>query len=106
MGTIHHNRFGARRPFYCGRTFGTKSKDGFLECHKFIQEGSCTKETSVCFVTNGIDFNRARVYTDVNETRGREYWDYKNFALQWGSTLGDYEVGKKLGRGKVSAYFC
>lgn len=43
----------------------------------------------------------ARAYTDVNQMRGREYWDYKNFILQWGSTLGDYEVGKKLGRGKV-----
>ena len=26
----------------------------------------------------------ARVYTDVNEKMGEDYWDYENLSLQWG----------------------
>lgn len=26
----------------------------------------------------------ARVYADVNEQKPREYWDYENYAIEWG----------------------
>ncbi|KAL0450205.1 UNVERIFIED_CONTAM: Casein kinase II subunit alpha-1 [Sesamum latifolium] len=28
--------------------------------------------------------SKARVYTDVNVLRPREYWDYENLTVQWG----------------------
>eukprot|EP01126_Amoeba_proteus_P037786 TRINITY_DN3914_c0_g1_i18.p1 TRINITY_DN3914_c0_g1~~TRINITY_DN3914_c0_g1_i18.p1 ORF type:complete len:180 (+),score=29.18 TRINITY_DN3914_c0_g1_i18:64-603(+) len=49
--------------------------------------------------------NRARTYALINEYRPKDYWDYQDFGLQWGSSLDDYEVGNKLGRGKYSDVF-
>ncbi|KAL4402713.1 Casein kinase II subunit alpha [Malassezia pachydermatis] len=46
----------------------------------------------------------ARVYANANETRGREWWDYDNLALQWG-TQDNYEILQKVGRGKYSEVF-
>ncbi|GAB9477410.1 hypothetical protein Gpo141_00014481, partial [Globisporangium polare] len=48
--------------------------------------------------------SRARVYTDVNESRPREYWDYDNLAVTWGNQ-DNYEVARKIGRGKYSEVF-
>eukprot|EP00960_Hanusia_phi_P043806 756268-Hanusia_phi.AAC.1 len=48
--------------------------------------------------------SRARVYADVNVTRPKEYWDYESIAVQWGDQE-DYEVIKKVGRGKYSEVF-
>jgi len=46
----------------------------------------------------------SRVYADVNVTRPREYWDYENLPVQW-NTPEDYEVIRKIGRGKYSEVF-
>ncbi|KQK23008.1 casein kinase II subunit alpha-2 [Brachypodium distachyon] len=46
----------------------------------------------------------ARVYADVNVHRPREYWDYEALAVQWGEQ-DDYEVVRKVGRGKYSEVF-
>jgi casein kinase II subunit alpha len=48
--------------------------------------------------------SRARVYTDVNVKRPREYWDYESLTISWGDQ-DDYEVIRKIGRGKYSEVF-
>ncbi|KAA8522606.1 hypothetical protein F0562_013033 [Nyssa sinensis] len=48
--------------------------------------------------------SKARVYTDVNVIRPKEYWDYESLTLQWGEQ-DDYEVVRKVGRGKYSEVF-
>lgn len=48
--------------------------------------------------------SRARVYADVNVTRPREYWDYESLTINWGDQE-DYEVIRKIGRGKYSEVF-
>nr|XP_028962677.1 casein kinase II subunit alpha-2-like isoform X1 [Malus domestica]XP_028962678.1 casein kinase II subunit alpha-2-like isoform X1 [Malus domestica] len=48
--------------------------------------------------------SRARVYADVNVQRPRDYWDYESVTLQWGEQ-DDYEVVRKIGRGKYSEVF-
>ncbi|KAG6736011.1 hypothetical protein POTOM_061303 [Populus tomentosa] len=56
--------------------------------------------------------SKARVYTDVNVLRPKEYWDYESLAVQWGYSIldlssdqDDYEVVRKVGRGKYSEVF-
>ncbi|CAD6893113.1 unnamed protein product [Tilletia controversa] len=46
----------------------------------------------------------ARVYKDVNEKFGRTWWDYDNLAVQWGMQ-DNYEILRKVGRGKYSEVF-
>ncbi|KAL9264882.1 Casein kinase II subunit alpha-4, chloroplastic-like protein [Drosera capensis] len=46
----------------------------------------------------------ARVYADVNVIRPKEYWDYESLVIQWGEQ-DDYEVVRKVGRGKYSEVF-
>ncbi|RZC30767.1 Casein kinase II subunit alpha-2 [Glycine soja] len=48
--------------------------------------------------------SKARVYTDVNVLRPKEYSDYESLTLQWGDQ-DDYEVVRKVGRGKYSEVF-
>ncbi|GER56682.1 protein kinase superfamily protein [Striga asiatica] len=48
--------------------------------------------------------SKARVYADVNVIRPREYWDYESLTVQWGEQ-DDYEVVRKVGRGKYSEVF-
>lgn len=48
--------------------------------------------------------SRARVYPDVNLNRPREYWDYESLTVNWGEQE-DYEVIRKIGRGKYSEVF-
>jgi casein kinase II subunit alpha len=60
-----------------------------------------------------------RVYADVNVQRPPEYWDYESLTITWGCVLivclgcaegfhalcsdqEDYEVVRKIGRGKYS----
>jgi len=45
-----------------------------------------------------------RLYHDVNAGKPKEYWDYEALKVQWGN-LDDYEVTKKIGRGKYSEVF-
>lgn len=51
-----------------------------------------------------MDIGVARVYTDVNNTKPREYWDYEALSIEWGSEE-NYEITSKLGRGKYSEVF-
>ena len=44
------------------------------------------------------------VYTDVNVKRPRDYWDYETVSISWGDPE-DYEVIRKVGRGKYSEVF-
>ncbi|KAI8048967.1 hypothetical protein BDF22DRAFT_239146 [Syncephalis plumigaleata] len=46
----------------------------------------------------------ARVYANVNQQMPREYWDYDNYTPVWGSQE-NYEVVRKIGRGKYSEVF-
>ncbi|XP_060674817.1 casein kinase II subunit alpha isoform X2 [Ziziphus jujuba] len=48
--------------------------------------------------------SKARVYADVNVLRPKEYWDYESLTVQWGDQ-DDYEVVRKVGRGKYSEVF-
>lgn len=48
--------------------------------------------------------SQARVYADVNVHKPQEYWDYENAQLEWGNQ-DDYEVVRKVGRGKYSEVF-
>mmetsp|Transcript_7333 Transcript_7333/g.21674 ORF Transcript_7333/g.21674 Transcript_7333/m.21674 type:complete len:217 (-) Transcript_7333:263-913(-) len=48
--------------------------------------------------------SRARVYADVNAQRPRDYWDYEALTVNWGEQ-DDYEVIRKIGRGKYSEVF-
>lgn len=45
-----------------------------------------------------------RVYADVNVQRPREYWDYEALTVNWGDQE-EYEVIRKIGRGKYSEVF-
>lgn len=48
--------------------------------------------------------SRARVYSDVNSHKPREYWDYESYVVDWGQQ-DDYQLVRKLGRGKYSEVF-
>ncbi|PSS36036.1 Casein kinase II subunit alpha-1 like [Actinidia chinensis var. chinensis] len=51
-----------------------------------------------------VAMSKSRVYADVNVLLPREYWDYESLAVQWGDQ-DDYEVVRKVGRGKYSEVF-
>lgn len=46
----------------------------------------------------------SRVYADANNQKSRQYWDYENVSIIW-QTQENYEIIKKLGRGKYSEVF-
>lgn len=46
----------------------------------------------------------SRVYADVNVNRPASYWDYEDLSIEWGDQE-NYEVVKKIGRGKYSEVF-
>ncbi|EER39040.1 casein kinase subunit II [Histoplasma capsulatum H143] len=46
----------------------------------------------------------ARVYADVNQQMPKSYWDYDSVNISWG-VLENYEVVRKIGRGKYSEVF-
>jgi len=45
-----------------------------------------------------------KFYHDANQTKPKDHWDYENMKVRWGN-LDDYEVDKKVGRGKYSEVF-
>ena len=51
--------------------------------------------------TNSSGASIARVYADVNANMPRSYWDYDSVNISWG-VLENYEVVRKIGRGKYS----
>eukprot|EP01111_Echinosteliopsis_oligospora_P000937 TRINITY_DN1116_c0_g1_i1.p1 TRINITY_DN1116_c0_g1~~TRINITY_DN1116_c0_g1_i1.p1 ORF type:complete len:354 (+),score=78.83 TRINITY_DN1116_c0_g1_i1:80-1141(+) len=48
--------------------------------------------------------HKARVYADVNSQKPKEYWNYEQTNITWGEQ-DDYELVKKVGRGKYSEVF-
>eukprot|EP00123_Amoebidium_parasiticum_P016033 comp23254_c0_seq1/m.37999 comp23254_c0_seq1/g.37999 ORF comp23254_c0_seq1/g.37999 comp23254_c0_seq1/m.37999 type:complete len:334 (-) comp23254_c0_seq1:739-1740(-) len=48
--------------------------------------------------------SKARVYADANASKPAAYYDYESFHIEW-STQENYEVVRKLGRGKYSEVF-
>lgn len=46
----------------------------------------------------------SRVYADVNDQRPEEYWNYEKLRIVWGQQ-DNYEIVKKVGRGKYSEVF-
>ena len=46
----------------------------------------------------------SRVYADANTRRPREYWDYDSFSIEF-SSQHNYDLVRKLGRGKYSEVF-
>jgi casein kinase II subunit alpha len=46
----------------------------------------------------------SRVYADYNQRMPNSYWDYDNVSILWG-TLQNYEIVRKIGRGKYSEAF-
>ncbi|KAE8665763.1 Casein kinase II subunit alpha-1 [Hibiscus syriacus] len=48
--------------------------------------------------------SKARVHADVNVLRPKEYWDYESLIVQW-DDQDDYEVVRKVERGKYVRYF-
>ncbi|RXM29579.1 Casein kinase II subunit alpha [Acipenser ruthenus] len=48
--------------------------------------------------------SKSRVYADINTLKSREYWDYEAHVPNW-SNQDDYQLVRKLGRGKYSEVF-
>jgi casein kinase II subunit alpha len=46
----------------------------------------------------------SRVYTDANQNKPREYWDYDIFDIKYG-VIDRYQIVRKIGRGKYSEVF-
>ncbi|KAJ8906989.1 hypothetical protein NDN08_003472 [Rhodosorus marinus] len=46
----------------------------------------------------------SKVYRDVNLLKSQDYWDYDTLSISWGNQ-DDYEVIRKVGRGKYSDVF-
>jgi casein kinase II subunit alpha len=46
----------------------------------------------------------SRIYKDVNEQKGANYYNYEDLEVQW-SDENNYEITKKIGRGKYSEVF-
>ncbi|KAH0995866.1 hypothetical protein GBA52_019730 [Prunus armeniaca] len=63
-----------------------------------------THQISASDNLGGAAMSKARVYADVNVIRPKEYWDYESLTVQWGDQ-DDYEVVRKVGRGKYSEVF-
>ncbi|ORX68704.1 casein kinase II subunit alpha [Linderina pennispora] len=57
-------------------------------------------------VTNdaGQIVTRSRVYADANSNMPQSYWDYDNLQVEWGNQ-DNYEIIRKIGRGKYSEVF-
>lgn len=52
----------------------------------------------------GGELSVATVYAHVNESRPADYWDYDSLHVRWGDQ-DNYEVVRKVGRGKYSDVF-
>jgi len=91
-------------------------REGGSRCPEWVKEGRkeilstddyIFKEEEIEAVINSQSMNgtsRARVYADVNVHNPTEYWDYENHQTEWGNQ-DNYQLVRKLGRGKYSEVF-
>jgi casein kinase II subunit alpha len=49
--------------------------------------------------------NVPKVYSDANDSQPMEYWNYESFVITWSDSVDDYEIVRKIGRGKYSEVF-
>ncbi|XP_042493258.1 casein kinase II subunit alpha-2-like isoform X2 [Macadamia integrifolia] len=95
----------------------SSSSSSLLRCHNNTTLSTAATKTTCSYhsTTGKISaslltsdsrriMSKARVYTDVNVHRPKEYWDYESLTVQWGDQ-DDYEVVRKVGRGKYSEVF-
>ncbi|CUM51758.1 uncharacterized protein AC631_03603 [Debaryomyces fabryi] len=54
--------------------------------------------------SNSVNTSISKVYADVLASKPQSYWDYENVNIKWNSQ-DNYEIIKKLGRGKYSEVF-
>lgn len=54
--------------------------------------------------SNSVSTSISKVYADVLASKPQSYWDYENVNIKWNSQE-NYEIIKKLGRGKYSEVF-
>eukprot|EP01006_Ploeotia_vitrea_P016289 TRINITY_DN46884_c0_g1_i1.p2 TRINITY_DN46884_c0_g1~~TRINITY_DN46884_c0_g1_i1.p2 ORF type:complete len:366 (+),score=36.15 TRINITY_DN46884_c0_g1_i1:61-1158(+) len=52
----------------------------------------------------GVNKRTITVYPDSNASRPKDYWDYEAIQIEW-NAQDNYEVNKKIGRGKYSEVF-
>ncbi|TFJ86085.1 hypothetical protein NSK_002905 [Nannochloropsis salina CCMP1776] len=108
-----------RIPLFCVAATGTLfSSSGVTSLAATLWPTSSTSFSPLCFLRNnpcsalppmsgtgeGTSGSRARVYANVNVQRPRDYWDYEGLTVTWGDQE-DYEVVRKIGRGKYSEVF-
>lgn len=55
-------------------------------------------------MTSNVNTSISKVYADVLASKPQSYWDYENVNIKWNSQE-NYEIIKKLGRGKYSEVF-
>eukprot|EP00466_Bigelowiella_natans_P017815 jgi/Bigna1/39160/e_gw1.30.44.1 len=53
----------------------------------------------------GSDLYTSRVYRDVNVVQEEKWWNYTHFKPKWSRNQDNYEVVRKIGRGKYSDVF-
>lgn len=77
-----------------------------LAVHQTVAASSPTVTANLAakMTTNSSGASIARVYADVNANMPRSYWDYDSVNISWG-VLENYEVVRKIGRGKYSEVF-
>jgi len=77
----------------------------------WVSGGAChphcvpVAEISASMALRSVKRNKLpRLYADVNQGKPKDYWDYERLKVSWGN-LDDYEVTRKIGRGKYSEVF-
>ncbi|KAI4149101.1 MAG: hypothetical protein LQ341_001394 [Variospora aurantia] len=73
--------------------------------HTFVVQPTITKGLRTSPSSLSIPHGAmARVYADVNQHMPKSYWEYDSVNITWG-VLENYEVVRKIGRGKYSEVF-
>jgi len=49
--------------------------------------------------------NVPKVYANANDSQPMEYWNYESYVITWSDSVDDYEIVRKIGRGKYSEVF-
>ncbi|UKK02871.2 non-specific serine/threonine protein kinase [Theileria orientalis] len=71
---------------------------------QFSQQQMAQPEYAPEGQANGPLIVLPKYYSNANEEKGQEHWDYENISLKW-SIPDPYEIMQKIGRGKFSEVF-